>query len=236
MKNILLVEDDELMNKMVSNIIRNSGYKVFQAYSLREANNFLATKHLDLIILDINLPDGSGYNFLKVIQSTKAELPIIILTANDLKEDIIRGYQSGAVEYITKPFSNEILLLKIKSIFNLLAASKESHSGKLDDIYDNGDLKVNFSRLCAEVDRNSLELSPFEFQILKIFIKNKNTLLTRNKLMDLLWGSSEDFVEEHTLTAAISRLRRKIDCGEKKYIQTVYGMGYMFIEGESNEK
>ncbi|WP_099203617.1 response regulator transcription factor [Miniphocaeibacter massiliensis] len=231
MEKILLVEDDKIMNKMIKKLLESNSYNVISVFDMKDAKNVIEKDSLDLIVLDINLPDGFGLDLAKELQEKNKNLPIMFLTANDLEEDIIKGYKVGAVDYITKPFSNDILILKIKAFFSLINNSKEHNS----NIYDNGYLKINFDSLSLKVNGKEVEISPLEFQILKVFVENKNILLTRNKLFELIWDSRENYVKEHTLTAAISRLRKKIETKDRKFIETVYGMGYMFVEGEKNE-
>lgn len=226
MKRILIVEDDRTMNKMLSNLLRAEGYHVSAAYSAGEALDFFRTALWDLVILDINLPDGSGYEVCRVIQE-KALTPVIFLTANDLEQDMIKGYESGAADYVAKPFSNNVLRHKIKAIFSILENNRKEppHS-----IYDDGQLIIDFSSMQASLNGNTISLAPLEYRMLEILIKNKGILLTRQKLLEKLWDSRENYVDEHTLTATISRIRNKIENSNHKYIKTVYGMGYMFTD------
>ena len=251
MKHILIVEDDITMNKMIVNLLKSEEHKetpsynigvsnslhenqrfeyslkIDSAYTFNEAKENLAKKSYDLAILDINLPDGSGYEVCEIIKRNKSNTAVIFLTANDLEMDMIKGYELGAVDYITKPFSNAVLCHKIKAVFTLLEnfqSNKPTHK-----IFDDGHLYIDFSSLIAMHDGKGISLAPLEYRVLEVFVDNKGILLTRQKLFEKLWDSNENYIEEHTLTATISRIRGKIEKGGKKYIQTVYGMGYMFI-------
>lgn len=227
MKRILIVEDDITMNKMLSNILLAEGYKVTSAYTVREAQHCFRMDAYDLAILDINLPDGSGYEVCKIIKE-KSSTAVIFLTANDLEQDMIKGYEMGAADYITKPFPNSVLRHKVKAIFSMLENAEKEPPHK---IYDDGQLMIDFSSMWATLNGNEVIFAPLEYRMLEIFTRNKGILLTRQKLLENLWDSQENYVDEHTLTAAISRIRGKIEKGGKKYIQTVYGMGYMFTGG-----
>lgn len=226
MKHILLVEDDETLNRMVSRLLRTEGYQVTSAYAAGEARRFLASKTYDLSILDVNLPDGTGWDICFEMQQT-SDTAVIFLTANDLEQDMVKGYRLGAADYITKPFSNQILRHKINAIFSLMDhASKEP----AHNIYSDGRLFIDFSALTSTLCGREILFSPLEYRILEVFTRNRGILLTRGKLLEELWDSQENYVAEHTLTAAISRIRGKIELEGIKYIQTVYGMGYMFME------
>lgn len=227
MKEILIVEDDITMNKMLSDLLVREDYQITSAYTVREAQKCILLPGYHLAILDINLPDGSGYELCRLIRE-KANTPVIFLTANDLEEDMIKGYELGAADYITKPFPNSILRHKVRAIFQMLEHTEMAagHS-----VYDDGLLKIDFSSLHAVLHGKEIDFSPLEYRMLEVFTQNKGILLTRQKLLEKLWDNQENYVDEHTLTAAISRMRRKLDRDGHKFIQTVYGMGYMFTEG-----
>lgn len=227
MKQILIVEDDITMNKMLSNILLAEGYKVDSAVTASEAQRCFQSAAYDLAILDINLPDGSGYEICKAIKKN-AHTAVIFLTANDLEQDMIKGYELGAADYITKPFPNNVLRHKVKAIFSMLENTEKEPPHK---VYDDGQLMIDFSSMRAALNGNEISFAPLEYRMLEVFTKNKGILLTRQKLLEKLWDSQENYVDEHTLTAAISRIRGKIEKSGSKYIQTVYGMGYMFTGG-----
>ncbi len=224
MKQILVVEDDITMNKMLSDLLAAEGYKVTAVYTVAEAKQRFRPDVYDLAILDVNLPDGSGYEICKTIRE-KAHTAVIFLTANDLEQDMIKGYELGAADYITKPFPNTVLRHKVKAIFSMLENAEKVPPHK---IYDDGRLMIDFSSMRAALDGDEIAFAPLEYRMLEVFTENKGILLTRQKLLEKLWDSQENYVDEHTLTAAISRIRGKIEKDGNKYLQTVYGMGYMF--------
>lgn len=233
MKHILIVEDDKTMNRMLVKLLQTDQFEVCAVSTLAEALLELNRTYYDLAVLDVNLPDGSGYEIIQKINQQIAATAVIFLTANDLEQDIIEGYELGAVDYITKPFSAPVLLHKVNAILSLLHKS----SGILShEIYDDGFLFIDFSAIQASMEKHPITFAPLEYRILEVFIKNKGILLTRQKLFEKLWDIDNNFVEEHTLTAAISRIRKKIEGTGRNYIQTVYGMGYMFTGGDNHNE
>lgn len=228
-KRILIVEDDMTMNKMLADILHAEGYRAASAHTVAEAQQCFQSASYDLAILDINLSDGSGYEICKMIRK-KASTAVIFLTANDLEQDMIKGYELGAADYITKPFPNSVLRHKIKAIFSMLESAGKEPPHK---VYDDGQLMIDFSSMQSTLNGNEVVFAPLEYRMLEVFTKNRKILLTRQKLLESLWDSQENYVDEHTLTAAISRIRGKIEKEGTKYIRTVYGMGYMFIGGKA---
>lgn len=228
MKKILIVEDDDLLNKTLVYNLTGDGYEITSALNAKTAKDKLSRQIYDLVLLDINLPDGNGYDLCKIIQPEHPETIVIFLTANDQESDQIRGYEAGAVDYITKPFSIGGLQRKIKAMFTML-----EHHKPVKDIYDDGRLFLDFLQQSGTLRGKALNLSAMEFKMLNLFRKNPRQVLTRQQLLEKLWDVDEKFVDEHTLTTAVSRIRSKIESdGGEPYIKTVYGMGYMWTGGE----
>ena len=228
MKHILVVEDDSFLNKMVTYNLSADGYDVISALNVKTATQALNSREFDLVLLDINLPDGNGFELCKLIKPQHPDTIIIFLTANDQESDQIRGYEVGAVDYITKPFVIGALQRKIKAMFAML-----EHHRPAKDIYDDGRLFLDFSDQAATLNGKALSLSPMEFKMLNLFRKNPKQVLTRQHLLEKLWDVDERFVDEHTLTTSISRIRSKIEAdGGAPYIKTIYGMGYQWTGGE----
>lgn len=224
MKKILVLEDDITMNKMISDILLMEGYQINSAFNREKAQLYLKNTVYDMAILDINLPDGSGYDVCCTIRE-KAQTAVLFLTANDLERDIIKGYELGAADYITKPFSNCVLRHKVRAIFELLENTVHENVHK---IYDDGKLIIDFSSMNAALNGSDITFTPLEYRMLKVFTENNGIVLTRQRLIDILWDRQENYVDEHTLTATVSRIRGKLEKNGQKYIQTIYGMGYMF--------
>ncbi|EOT27419.1 hypothetical protein C805_01527 [Eubacterium sp. 14-2] len=227
MKQILIVEDDALLNKTLTYNLISDGYNVTSSLNAKTAANLLFETEYDLVLLDINLPDGNGYDLCKLIKPEHPDTMVIFLTANDQESDQIRGYEVGAVDYITKPFSIGALQRKISAMFAML-----EHQGVSKDIYDDGRLFLDFSEQTAKLNGVSLTLSTMEYKMLNLLRRNPKQVLTRRQLLEKLWDADENFVDEHTLTTTVSRIRSKIEAGGGTYIKTVYGMGYQWTGGE----
>ncbi len=229
MKQILIVEDDSFLNQMLAYNLMAEGYAVTSALNKRAADEALGQQEFDLVLLDINLPDGNGYDLCRFIQLEHPDTMVIFLTANDQESDQIRGYEAGAMDYITKPFVISALLRKIKAMFALLERHKPAK-----DIYDDGRLFLDFSEQSAALNGKPVALSPMEYKILNLFRKNPRQVLTRQQLLEKLWDAEERYVDGHTLTTSISRIRSKIESdGGVPYIKTIYGMGYQWTGGEA---
>ena len=227
MKRILIVEDDVLLNKTLTYNLTSEGYDVASALNFQIAAGLLAGTEYDLALLDVNLPDGSGYDLCRLIKPEYPDTLIIFLTANDRECDQIRGYEAGAVDYITKPFSIEALQRKISAMFAML-----EHRRPVRDIYDDGRLFLDFSEQAASLNGKPVALSPMEYKMLYLFCKNSKQVLTRGRLLERLWDADERFVDEHTLTTTVSRIRGKIEADGDTYIKTIYGIGYQWTGGE----
>ena len=206
-----------------------NGYGINSALNAKTAIEALRTREFDLVLLDINLPDGNGYYLCKLIKPECPDTIVIFLTANDQESEQIRGYEVGAVDYITKPFVIGALQRKIKAMFSML-----EHHRPVKDIYDDGRLFLDFSEQTASLNGKALTLSPMEYKMLNLFRKNPKQVLTRQQLLEKLWDIDEKFVDEHTLTTTVSRIRSKIEAdGGTPYIKTIYGMGYQWTGGEA---
>lgn len=221
MQTVLVVEDDEMLNAGICFNIQNNNWKALSAQSIAEAKKLIQENKIDLVLLDVNLPDGNGFEFSKVIKEQK-NLPFIFLTAHNLDDEILKGLELGADDYITKPFNVKILLKKIELILNRNNVKK--------DLFTIKDLSINFEDRTVKKSGEIIYLTPTEFDLLQVFVKNKSIVLTRQILLEKLWDSKENFVDEHTLTLNISRLRSKLDKENDKYIKTIYGVGYKLSE------
>lgn len=228
MKQLLIVEDDHFLNKMLCYNLTADGYGVTSAPNARTAVEALHKREFDLVLLDINLPDGNGYDLCRMIKPEHADTIVIFLTANDQESDQIRGYEAGAVDYITKPFVISVLQRKIKAMFAM-----QEHHKPAKEVYEDGRLFLDFSEQTATLNGEPISLSPMEYKMLNLFRKNPKQVLTRQQLLEKLWDAEERFVDEHTLTTSISRIRGKIEAdGGAPYIKTIYGMGYQWMGGD----
>lgn len=222
---ILVVEDDRLLNNTLSYNLMAAGYSVDSAATKAAAAKFCAGQDYGLIILDVNLPDGSGFDFCKEVKECRPETAVIFLTARDMESDQLRGYELGADDYVTKPFPMSVFQKKVAALLTRIA----KQSG--DDCYDDGNLYIDFSEMKAAIAGQTISFTPLEYRLLKVLTINTNIVMTRRKLLEKLWDIDENFVDEHALTSAVSRIRSKIEIGNFQYIKTVYGMGYMWIGG-----
>lgn len=225
MKQILIVEDDSLLNKVLTYNLTADGYGVTSVFNATTAAEVWRQKNFDLVLLDVNLPDGNGFELCQGMKTLHSDTMVIFLTANDQERDQIRGYEVGAIDYITKPFVIGALQRKIKAMFAMLDQHKP-----VKDIYDDGHLFLDFSELSATLNGSSLSLTAMEFKMLNLFRQNPKRVLTRQILLEKLWDIEEKYVDEHSLTTAICRIRSKIetDCSPP-YIKTIYGMGYQWM-------
>ncbi len=222
---LLVVEDDHLLNNTLCYNLSATGYTVDAAVTKAEAVSFCETQDYDLIVLDVNLPDGNGFDLCKRIKERRPDTAVIFLTANDMESDMLKGFELGADDYVTKPFPISVFRKKVSA---LLARIQRQTGG---DCYMDGTLSINFSELTATLAGESVIFTPMEYRLLKVLVRNPQIVLTRQMLLEKLWDADENFVDEHSLTVAISRIRGKIEIDGLQYIKTVYGMGYMWIGG-----
>lgn len=219
---IFLLEDDEAIGIGLTYSLENEGYNVTLAKSVKEAKKIIDEKEFSLYILDLTLPDGSGYDVCKRIKA-KGDLPVIFLTAYDDEVNVIMGFELGADDYISKPFRVKELMLRIKSVMRRY--SNETSDG----IIKINNLKINTNE--AKVYKNNEEtiLTAMEYRLLLILLSNRGKVLSRTALLENIWDVAGDFVEDNTLTVYIKRLRDKIeeDPAKPEFIKTVRGLGYV---------
>lgn len=222
---ILVVEDDRLLNNTLCYNLSSAGYVVDSAMTKAVAVRFCERQNYDLIVLDINLPDGNGFDFCREVKERYSDTAVVFLTANDLESDMLKGYELGADDYVTKPFPMSVFQKKVSALMSRI----KKQTG--NDCYDDGTLFINFSEMTATLTGKPLAFTSMEYRMLKVLTKNPKIVLTRQILLEKLWDADENFVDEHALTVTISRIRNKIEVNGLSYIKTVYGMGYMWIGG-----
>ncbi len=221
MKRILVIEDDRGLREGIELALRREEFTFILCESLAQARETLSkTQDPDLILLDINLPDGSGYDLLKEIKE-KGKVPVIILTANDFELDEVRGLELGADDYITKPFSLMVLRARIDKAL-------KNAGGSRGEAYKFGDLSFCFEKMQVKKGEEEIVLSKTELKLLQILVENKNIVLGREKLIDRIWTDGADYVDENALSVAVKRLRTKLGKSGEGYLQTVYGKGYVW--------
>ena len=218
MKTILIVEDDKKLNDGIKLALRNE-FHCLQAFSLRSALDIYKEQSADLIILDVNLPDGNGMDFLTEIRKTD-DVPIILLTANKMEMDIVSGLELGANDYITKPFS----LMVLRARVGVQLRDRKTSSG----VYRIDDFSFDFGKMEFMRGNDILELSKTEQRLLKCLLENRGKNLSRSQLIDYIWQGDTEYVEEHALSVVVNRLRNKLG-GPPECIKTVYGVGYKWV-------
>lgn len=219
---IFLLEDDEAIGIGLTYSLENEGYNVTLAKSVKEAEKIIDEKEFSLYILDLTLPDGSGYDVCKRIKA-KGDLPVIFLTAYDDEVNVIMGFELGADDYISKPFRVKELMLRIKSVMRRY--SNETGDG----IIKINNLKINTNEAKVYKNNEEIILTAMEYRLLLILLSNRGKVLSRTALLENIWDVAGDFVEDNTLTVYIKRLRDKIeeDPAKPEFIKTVRGLGYV---------
>lgn len=211
MADILIVEDDISINELIRRTIQMTGHRGLSVYQGREALASVEQKVPDLILLDMNLPDISGFDLLKRWK----EIPVICVTARGEIEDRVKGLNGGADDYIVKPFAMEELVARVQ------AALRRSH--KEQTVYQIGCVEVDMARAAIRKDGRPVELTAREYELLKVLLENKNIALSRDRLLDLAWGM-DYYGDDRTVDVHIRRLRQKL--GLEKEIKTIFKYGY----------
>lgn len=224
MSTILIIEDDISLNRGVTFALKKEGYEVISAYTKEEGKIAILQNQIDFLLLDINLPDGSGLDFCKEIND-KMDFPIVFFTANDTEEDMIKGFESGCDDYISKPFSIGVLKFKINAIL-------KRNCGEAKNIFKYKDLKIDFDSRKVHKRDEEIYLTATEYKLLELLSKNKGRAMTKELLLDKLWDNNGNYVDENTLSVNIRRLRKKIEDDSKnpEYIITLFGIGYIMGE------
>ena len=219
--NLLIVEDDITIRQGLKFYLEQENFNVMSVEFASDAIKTISNNHIDLILLDVNLPDMDGFELFKEIKKI-IDIPIIFLTANDLEVSIVRGLDMGADDYITKPFKARELVSRIKNVLRRVNNNQDNNLIKIRDIVI--DLKQ------AKVFKNNVDvmLTALEYKILITLALNPNTVFTREKILADIWDVNEDYVNDNTLTVYIKRIREKIedDITNPKIILTVRGIGY----------
>lgn len=218
MKHILIIEDDKKLNDGIRLALAREAYEFIQCHTLEEARGEVGEGEVDLILLDLNLPDGNGMDFLKEIRQG-SQVPVIILTADNMEMDIVAGLENGANDYITKPFS--LMVLRAR-------AGVQLRERRGQDRFCIDGYVFDFGKLEFKSGGESVELSRTEQKLLRILCENRGATVMRSRLIDYVWDGEGEYVDEHALTVTVKRLRDKLGDtgGASGYIRTVYGIGY----------
>jgi DNA-binding response OmpR family regulator len=229
MRKVLIIEDEASLRNGLKDNLEAEGYKVSAAATGKEGLEKGLKEEADLILLDIMLPGMNGFDICKKIKSKKLRVPIIMLTAKAKEADKILGLELGADDYITKPFSVNELLARIKAVLRRAAIHEAAKQKKIES-YEFGNVKLNFTKLEAYRGAKKLKLSKREFEILEYMIKRKDEIIARNDLLDVVWGYNV-FPTTRTVDNFIARIRKQVEDkpSKPKHIMSVRSAGYRFV-------
>ncbi|MBO5352136.1 MAG: response regulator transcription factor [Lachnospiraceae bacterium] len=217
MNTILLLEDDENLNRGISLKLAKEGYQVLSAASIQEAKKLFSSHEVSMVLSDITLPDGNGLSFGQWVRE-KSDVYLVYLTALDQEIDIVNGYDTGADDYITKPFSVNVLMSKVNALMRRLEPKEKK-------VWSSDGLEVFLKEFQVKKGEQVLNLSKTEWQLLLCLLENPGQIMSREQMLDKVWGLDGQFVDENTVTVNISRLKNKLgtDC-----ITNVRGLGYIW--------
>lgn len=219
MNKIMIVEDDRKLNDGIVLALRENCNAFLQCRTLAEARNLLTQEEIALVLLDVNLPDGNGIDFVREVRAY-SPVPILLITVNNMELDIVTGLEAGANDYITKPFS--LMVLRARVAVWLRAGIGHP------DRFSMGPFDFDFRKMEFRREGRLVELSRTEQRLLRVLCENQGATVKRSMLIDSVWQEDGEYVDEHALTVTIKRLRDKLekDCANPDYIRTVYGIGY----------
>lgn len=212
---LLLVEDSPMIIRGLQYTLEQAGYEVTVCMSAHMAEDRLDRMHFDVAILDVNLPDGSGFDLCKRLKA-ETDTPVIFLTARDEENDVVLGFELGADEYILKPFRNRELTSRIENVLR--------RTGKTRKTLSAGEVEIDVEKDLVTVRGEEVEFTQLEYKILYMLMQNAGQTVTREQILDRIWDIAGNFVEDNTLTVYIKRIREKL--GDADVIRTVKGIGY----------
>ena len=230
MINVLMIEDDSTIAFGVKYALEQEGFNIDICKDLESGRQNINNKEYNIILLDVMLPDGNGYEFCKEIRQT-LDTPIIFLTACDEEVNIVTGLDIGGDDYVTKPFRVRELISRMNAVLR-----RKGNNNENKKVVKFGELSINTLEARVYKKGEEIFLTSVEYKLLLILIQNKNMVLSRTKILEKLWDVTYDFVNDNTLTVYIKRLREKIedDSTNPKYILTVRGVGYKWDGSEKN--
>lgn len=220
---ILIIEDDSSLAAGLCRALASDKHQTTACRSLKDARKLLQKNSYVLVILDVNLPDGSGFDFLQELKQNFT-VPVILLTANDMETDIVTGLELGADDYITKPFSLAVLRARVN------VALRHGGVEHPPSSFRTGRYSFDFDKMEFLNHKKKIELSKTEQKLLRLLVENAGTTLSRDRLIDAVWTDGAEYVDENALSVTIKRLRDKLQAQE--YIKTVYGIGYAWRNGD----
>lgn len=226
MLRILLLEDDKSLNRGISLKLQKEGYEVLSAFGVTEAEEVFRTNQIDLIISDITMNDGNGLDFAREVRK-KSNVHILFLTALDQEVDIVNGYDVGADDYITKPFSLMVLISKVNAIMRRIE-SRQNGSEETGELYAE-DICMQSVQMKVYKGGEELNLSKKEIQLLHYFLEHPGQIISKEQILEAVWGLDGQFVDDNTVPVTISRLKKRLSSNEEgEYIKNVRGLGYLW--------
>lgn len=221
-QNILIVEDDSVIAEGLAYALLGEGFLVKRAACAADCKTLVADEKFDLILLDVGLPDGTGYELCKLIKA-QSDTPIIFLTACDDEVNVVMGLELGADDYVTKPFRIRELITRIKTVLRRVGRNPAA------DMLTIGNISINVSQAKVYKNKSEIFLTALEYRLLLTLVGHRGQVLSRNQLLEGIWDVSGDFVNDNTLTVYMKRLREKLEDNpaKPKLIKTVRGLGYM---------
>lgn len=222
---LLYIEDDLSLIDGLKYTLETNGYIVDNARTVKEAYSFYQNNQYDLLLIDITLPDGTGFDICKEVRS-QSSIPIIFLTASDEEVNIVRGLDMGGDDYITKPFKLNELLSRIKALLR-----RSAQFSKTDMILEANGIKIDITERLVWKKDTLLDITLVEYKLLCLFMRNPNHLLTREVILDCLWDGNGNYVDDNTLSVYVRRLRNKIEetPNAPQFLLTERGFGYKWI-------
>lgn len=221
MKQLFLLEDDPALGQGIRLALQTDELRVTLCRTLAEGRAALAADAFDLLVLDVNLPDGSGLDLLRQVRESSG-VPVILLTANDMEMDIVTGLESGADDYITKPFSLAVLRARVNAQLRRGGAAPAAGAVEQDGF------RFDFDRMEFRRNGRIVDLSKTEQKLLRLLVENRGRTLSRDVLIDRVWTDGAEYVDENALSVTVKRLRDKLEetPSKPRYLKTVYGLGY----------
>lgn len=239
MKRILIVEDDRALGDGLSLALRSPEAEPSLRRTLSAARSALGAEDFDLLVLDVNLPDGSGLDLLRELRGASSRVRVILLTANDMETDVVAGLESGADDYVTKPFSLAVLRARVNAQLRRTEAvcRTEARAGAgpaQEGPLALGPFSFDFERMEFRRDGRLIDLSKTEQRLLRVLVENRGRTLPRGLLVDRVWTDGAEYVDENALSVTVKRLRGKLEeePSKPRFLKTVYGIGYLWSAGE----
>ena len=223
MANILLLEDDESLNRGISLKLAKEGYTVLSAAGVTKARRLFEENEIDLIISDITMDDGDGLEFCRMVRKA-SDVHFIFLTALDQEVDVVNGYDAGADDYIAKPFSLMVLISKVNALMRRIGGGSTE-----EQVIGSYDIRVRFREMKSYKGEEEIFLSKREMQLLLYFLENPKQIISKEQILEAVWDVDGQFVDDNAVPVTISRLKKKIGGGDcYEYIKNVRGIGYLW--------